>query len=131
MNDERIILISWEGCTLKGVLNDSPTASKLWEILPVHSITHRWGNEIYFEVPIKTTLEENATDVVPPGTICFWVEGNSIAIPFGKTPVSIGNECRLITDVNIIGKILSPIDPLFSVKEATKIKIQKSNGTKS
>ncbi len=126
MKDERVILISWEGYTLTGVLNDSPTANKLWEILPVSSIAHRWGNEIYFEVPIKTTIEENATDVVPPGTICFWVEGNSVAIPFGKTPVSIGNECRLITDVNIIGKISSLLDPLFSVKENTKIEIQKS-----
>lgn len=127
MKNEREILILCEGYTLTGVLNISPTTNKLWEILPVCSTTHRWGNEIYFEVPIETTLEENATDVVPPGTICFWVEGNCVAIPFGKTPVSIGNECRLITNVNIIGKILSPLDPLFSVRENTIIEIHKSH----
>lgn len=125
MQEKKEIEICWEGYTLKGFLNSSLTANKLWEILPVKSVAHRWGNEIYFEVPLKATLEENATDVVPPGTICFWVEGNSVAIPFGRTPVSIGNECRLITDVNIIGNIESPIEPLFSVKEHTNIEIRR------
>ncbi|MGC8739128.1 MAG: cyclophilin-like fold protein [Candidatus Hydrogenedens sp.] len=131
MQDKREIIICWEGYTLKGELIYSPTANELWEILPVRSITHRWGDEIYFEVPMETILEETATDVVLPGTICFWVEGNSIAIPFGKTPVSVENECRLITDVNIIGKITSSLAPLFSIKENTQIEIQKYQSNKS
>ncbi len=125
MQRERKILICWECYTLDGILNFSSTADKLWEILPVKSIVHRWGNEIYFEVPVETILEENATDVVPPGTICFWVEGNSVAIPFGRTPVSIGDECRLITAVNIIGKMTSPLELLSTFKENTEIEIRK------
>lgn len=82
-------------------------------------------HEIYFEVPIKTNLEENATDVVPSGTICFWVEGNSVSIPFARTPVSIGDECRLVTAVNIIGKITSPLELLFSIRENTQIEIRR------
>ncbi len=125
MQDKREIFVCWGNYTLKGYLNFSPTADKLWEILPTKSTVHRWGDEIYFKVPIKSTLEKDATDVVPPGTICFWVEGNSVAIPFGRTPISIENECRLITNVNIIGNLSDSIDPLFSVRENTEIEIRK------
>ncbi len=125
MQKGKEILICSEGLTLTGVLNSSPTSDKLWEKLPIKSVVHRWGNEIYFEVPVKTQLEENATNVVPPGTICFWVEGNSVAIPFGRTPVSIGDECRLVTDVNIIGNIKDSLELLFLVRENTEIEIRK------
>ncbi len=126
MSTERKILICWGDNTLQGKLNTSLTAEKLWEILPIQSIAHRWGDEVYFEVPMSSKLEEDATDVVPPGTICFWVQGNSVAIPFGKTPVSIGNECRLITRINIIGNITDSFEPLFSVNENTPIEIRKA-----
>jgi len=42
------------------------------------------------------SIEPSATDVVDKGAICFWMQGNSFAIPFGPTPVSVGTECRLV-----------------------------------
>jgi len=125
MDIKKEILIIWKDKSVKGILNSSPTAEKLWETLPVKSLAQRWGDEIYFNVPIKATLENNATDVVPPGTICFWVEGNSVAIPFGKTPISRGNECRLITAVNILGTISDSPNTLSSISEGMQIEIRK------
>jgi hypothetical protein len=50
-------------------------------------------------------LEPDARQVVDPGTVCLWVEGRSLALPFGPTPVSKGSECRLVAKVNVLGRI--------------------------
>lgn len=125
MNTKRCVLIQWEGGSVQGELNETETATQLWSALPIRSIAHRWGDEVYFNVGIHSKLDRNATDVVPPGTICFWVEGSSVAIPFGRTPVSRGNECRLVTRVNIIGQIVDDCQCLSTVQEGMEILMEK------
>src|SRR5258708_6164782 len=99
------IRISWESGEAFGTLNDTPTAKKLLKVLPSSSAANTWGDEVYFSVPVRAELEADASEVVPAGTICFWVQGQSLAIPFGPTPVSQGDECRLVTKVNVLGKL--------------------------
>ena len=61
-----------------------------------------WGDEIYFKTPFKgVKLDDKATDLINLGEIAYWVEGNSIAIGFGPTPASKGNEIRLVSPTNI------------------------------
>ena len=43
--------------------------------------------------------------VVDAGAVCLWVEGKSLALPYGPTPAYQGEECRLVTDVNVMGAI--------------------------
>jgi hypothetical protein len=90
---------------LCAVLNETPNVSRLVEALPCSSRANTWGDEVYFAVPVSAFLEPDATDVVEPGTVCFWTEGNSLALPFGPTPVSHEDECRLVTKVNVLGRI--------------------------
>ena len=42
-----------------------------------------------------------SSDIINLGEIAFWIEGNSIAIGFGRTPISKSNEIRLAARVNI------------------------------
>ena len=91
--------------------------------LPIESTVNTWGEEIYFETPVFSSLEDNAKQVVDPGTICFWVEGNSIAIPFGRTPISVGDECRLATAVNILGMCDTDPRVLESVRDGDTIRV--------
>jgi len=80
---------------------------------------------VYFGVPVKTTLEGDAKQVVDPGTVCFWVEGSSLAIPFGPTPsLSKAGECRLVTRVNILGKLEGNPNLLKSVREGERIRVE-------
>ena len=118
------IKISWAKGETFGVLDDTPTAKKLLDALPCGSSANTWGEEVYFSVPVHTELEPSAKQVVPAGTICFWVQGDSLAIPFGPTPVSQGDECRLVTRVNVLGKLEGDPKVLKSVQGGDEIRIE-------
>jgi len=105
-------------------LADSAWARQLKDMLPCRSSASTWGEEVYFHVPVKAVKEKGARQVVDPGTVCFWVEGQSMAIPFGPTPASQGDECRLVTDVNILGRMLDPARVLSTVKEGDEIELE-------
>ncbi len=81
---------------------ETETARKISKNKDFSSNIKTWGDEIYFKTPIKgVKIEENARNIVNFGELAYWVEGNSIAIGFGPTPVSINNEIRLVTKVNV------------------------------
>jgi len=118
------IRISWGKHEVFGVLTDTPTTMKLSAALPCSSSANTWGEEVYFSAPVRTALEADAQQVVPPGTICFWVQGQSVAIPFGPTPISQGNECRLVTKVNLLGKLDGDPRVLKSVRDGDEIRVE-------
>ena len=116
--------ISWDKGQMFGVLNDTATAKKLSDALPCSSTANTWGDEVYFSVPVNAELETDAQQIVPPGTICYWVEGRSLAIPFGPTPVSRGDECRLVTKVNLLGKLEGDLRMLKSIRDGDQIRVE-------
>jgi hypothetical protein len=118
------INILWDKGEASGVLHDTPAARKLLKALPCSSTANTWGQEVYFSVPMHADLEADARQVVPPGTICFWVQGDSLAIPFGPTPVSTGDECRLVTKVNVLGKLEGDPRALKSIRDGDAIRVE-------
>ena len=119
------IRISWPQDELAATLRDTPTVKNLLAALPCESRAQTWGDEVYFSVPVKSALEKDARQVVEPGTVCFWVEGQSLALPFGPTPVSEGDECRLVACVNILGKIDVDAKKLKTVKAGDRVRVEK------
>ena len=119
------IKISWKAGDISAILNNTPTTEALIKSLPIESYANTWGDEVYFSVPVSVPLEKDAKQVVDPGAICFWVEGNSLGLPFGPTPISEGNECRLATACNILGKIEKEPRILSSIQSGDQIKIEK------
>jgi hypothetical protein len=119
------ILIIWDSGKVIAELKETPTGRKLFDALPCESTANTWGDEVYFSVPVSAELEEDARQVVDPGTVCFWVEGSSLAIPFGPTPISQGDECRLVTKVNVVGKIEGDPALLSSVRDGDRIRVER------
>jgi hypothetical protein len=106
-------------------LNDSQTAQKIWEALPITGSVNTWGDEIYFSIPVKFRLE-NAKAVVSEGDLGYWSPGNAFCIFFGPTPASHGEEIRPASPVNVFGKIIGDPKIFKKVKSGAKIIIEKS-----
>ena len=118
------VRITWKGGEVTANLRDTPTVKQLLAVLPCEASANTWGDEVYFEMPLKALLESDSQQVVDPGTVCFWVQGSSLALPFGPTPVSKGDECRLVTRCNVLGRIEGDPRRLKKVKQGATIRVE-------
>lgn len=119
------VKIAWKRGEVTAYLRESPSAHQLIALLPCAGTAQTWGDEVYFELPMKAELEPDASQVVEPGTVCFWVQGSALALPFGPTPASRGEECRLVTRCNVLGKIEGDARRLASVKAGDSIRLER------
>jgi len=117
------IRIAWPKGAASAVLSDTPTARALVKALPLKARAQTWGEEVYFEIPVAGKVEPNAAQVVPAGTVCFWVEGSSLALPWGRTPISDGDGPKLVTRCNVLGMIDGDAKQLASVRPGDTIAI--------
>lgn len=119
------IQIAWEKGHVEATLKETPTAHALMAALPFESSAHTWGEEVYFSAPVKAEKEEDAQQVVEPGTVCFWVEGQSLALPYGPTPISHEGECRLAARVNILGTLDADPKVLSTIRQDDPIRVSR------
>jgi hypothetical protein len=109
MSDQLIITSGDE--TIRVTLNGNEVGEKIREVAPFDSRVSKWGEEIYFAVPVEAE-GSNPTDSVSVGDVAYWPEGSSMAIFYGPTPLSEGDEPVPPDDVEIIGEVDGPLDSL-------------------
>jgi len=118
------IRIAWGSGEVIADLRETPTTEQLLKALPATSRAQTWGEEVYFQLPVRAALEADACQVVEAGAVCFWVDGSSLALPYGRTPVSEGDECRLVTRCNVLGKIAGDPRELRKVKAGEAVRVE-------
>jgi hypothetical protein len=111
---------------VEAVLNDSPTAKLIANVLPIEAQANRWGGEIYFSIPVKAESEPDSREVVDQGELGYWPPGKAFCIFFGATPASQGNEIRAASAVNIVGKMSGDWSGLWEVPDGADIMIEKA-----
>ena len=119
------ISISVENVSVEAEMFDTPTAGKILEALPFESAANVWGDEIYFDIPLKIDPEPDARVDVAIGDLAYWPAGPAFCIFFGPTPVSTGDQPRAYSPVNVFGRISEDVGPLKSVAGGAAIHVKR------
>jgi len=111
--------------SLEAELNDSATAKKVVAALPITGRASRWGDEIYFSIPVADEEAAGARADMAVGEIAFWPPGSAFCIFWGPTPASDGKEPRAASPVNPLGKIVGDATKFGAVRSGEKVVIEK------
>ena len=122
----KTITIRAGNISVSAELNDKPTAVQVWEALPIEGRGSRWGDEIYFDIPVAAGQEADARADVEVGELSYWPVGNAFCIFFGPTPVSSGSQPRAYSPVNILGKVKGDATLFRQVKSGEKVTLERA-----
>jgi len=124
--DVRRVRVTAGNVTTTAVLDDSRTARAIWEALPLRHEGYRWGDEIYFSIPVALD-EENARATVSLGDLGYWAPGTALCIFFGPTPVSRGGEIRPASPVNVFGRLEGDPKVFTSVPDGSTVVVEQAD----
>ncbi len=109
---------------LEAELNDTATAAKIGEALPIRSSFNTWGDEIYFSIPVDAELDDSAQEVVEVGDLGYWPPGSAFCIFFGLTPVSEPGRIMPASAVNVVGKVAGDVTSLKQAMRASEVVLE-------
>ncbi len=110
---------------LEGYLEDTPTGKALAGALPLIGSASRWGDEIYFQVPVVAELDDTARVAVNVGDLAYWPTGRALCIFFGMTPSSVPGEIRAASEVNFVGRLSGDPCCLQVINEGSQVRVEK------
>lgn len=108
------IICEAAGVDVAAELNASVTAEAFGAILPLEAAANRWGDELYFTVPMHQELD-GAVAKVGSGDVGFWPTGDAVCVFFGQQPVS---------PVNPLGRVQGDATVFRRVDEGQTVRVE-------
>lgn len=108
-------------------LNDTETARAVWAALPIRGKASTWGDEIYFDVPVRRP-QELGQETVQAGDLAYWPPGPAFCIFFGPTPASRGDEIRPASPVTVIGHLRGNPQAFKNVRDGVRVVVARLEG---
>ncbi len=87
-------------------------SQELYQMLPIEARANLWGEEIYFEIPLKM-MDENSNPSASRGDISYWSPGCAFCVFFGET--------QPYSPVNHLGRITQGIEIFSDVNAGNKV----------
>ncbi|NIT30165.1 MAG: hypothetical protein GTN51_00620 [Armatimonadetes bacterium] len=122
----KLIRIIAGGVELEAELSETECAGAIYDALPIETAFNTWGDEFYFQIPVNRELDETATTSVKVGDIGYWPPGSALAIFYGRTPASTGDDPVPASEVNLVGRITGDAKRLKDAEGAGRIRIEKA-----
>jgi hypothetical protein len=108
-------------------LNDLQTATSIVAALPITAKANRWGDEIYFRIPVSEEEADDARAEMGVGEIAYWPPGQAFCIFWGPTPASSGTTPVAASNVNPIGQVQGDPNVLSTVRDNAKVTIERAD----
>jgi hypothetical protein len=103
-------------------LVDEPELEKLLKSSPFEAEVERWGDEVYFELPVKLALKGERT-LMEVGEVAYWPDGNCLCIFFGPTPMSRGEQPVAYSKVKPLGRVVEGLSRLKDVSDEELVRV--------
>jgi hypothetical protein len=116
----RRIQIEAAGCTVRAELNDTRTATAIWDALPIEARGNTWGDEIYFSIPVRLETERGQ-ETVHLGDLGYWEPGSALCIFYGPTPASRGDDIRPASPVTVFGHCVDDATVFRTVRSGVTV----------
>ncbi len=126
MATQRRIRITAGKVSAEAVLNDSATAGKIWDALPIEGRGNTWGEEVYFAIPVEAKQEGDAREIVAVGELGYWPPGTAFCIFFGRTPASTDDRPRAASAVNVVGQVQGDAAAFKGVASGTRVRLERA-----
>ena len=106
-------------------IDDSETAKRIWEALPIESSVSTWGEEIYFAIPVQIEDTDDARQDMDIGELGYWPSGSALCIFFGRTPASTSDQPRAASNVNPFGMVTGDLTSLHAIRQGEIITVSR------
>jgi len=118
----RRIAVEITGCPQVEVeLDDGRTAKAIVEALPVEAEAARWGDEVYFSLPVDAPAGHEV-DAVNVGDVAWWGPGKAFCLFFGPTPVS-DHRIRPASPVTVVGRVVGDPRALEAARDGAEVRL--------
>ena len=98
------------------------TRAAIRDALPLEGDATRWGDELYFSVPVDVD-PGTARAAVPVGGLAYWPPGNALCLFWGPTPASRDTEPRAAGPVAVVAEV-ADVSPLSSLKGGATVRVE-------